>query len=93
MLTRKTAPTVCNVLQRTETIFEISLIKRTKAPSTYWRPLGIATDWYGQRTCKQIMESAVSGEESTSSIQTQEPGRLKKEAENYNGRGMRARVR
>ncbi|KAH3781411.1 hypothetical protein DPMN_159238 [Dreissena polymorpha] len=40
-----------------------------------------------KRTCKrqqqretEIMESAVSGEESTSSIQNQEPGRLKSQS-------------
>ncbi|KAH3737887.1 hypothetical protein DPMN_044485 [Dreissena polymorpha] len=33
-----------------------------------------------QQRVKEIMESAVSGEESTSSIQNQEPGRLKSQS-------------
>ncbi|KAH3831281.1 hypothetical protein DPMN_104543 [Dreissena polymorpha] len=44
--------------------------------------LRIATDWYGQQQrVTEIMESAVSGKESTSSIQNQEPGRLKSQTE------------
>ncbi|KAH3841198.1 hypothetical protein DPMN_114656 [Dreissena polymorpha] len=52
----------------------IVINKQVRTTTVRYEAVGIATDWYGQhQRVTEIMESAVSGEESTSSIQNQEP--------------------